>query len=66
MRKYIFIITLLSNIMNVGAQQNAELQNLINESFTFNPKLKEIQQNEQIARERINVTKSNYLPNGIW
>jgi outer membrane protein TolC len=52
--------------MNVGAQQNAELQNLINESFTFNPKLKEIQQNEQIARERINVTKSNYLPNGIW
>ncbi len=63
MKKYIFIITLLSSIMNVGAQQNAELQNLINESFTFNPKLREIQQNEQIAQERINVTKSNYMPN---
>lgn len=63
MKKYILIITLLSSMMNVGAQQNAELQNLINESFTFNPKLKEIHQNEQIAQERLNVTKSNYMPN---
>jgi len=63
MKKYIIIITLLSSIMNVRAQQNTELQNLINESFTFNPKLKEIQQNELIAQERINVTKSNYMPN---
>ncbi|MFA9214355.1 MAG: TolC family protein [Candidatus Methylacidiphilales bacterium] len=63
MKKYIFIITLLASILNVNAQQNAELQQLINESFTFNPKLKEIQQNEQIAQQRIAVTKSNQMPN---
>lgn len=63
MKKYIFIITLLAGILNANAQQNAELQQLINESFTFNPKLKEIQQNEQIAQQRIAVTKSNQMPN---
>lgn len=63
MKKYIFIIILLACILNVNAQQNTELQQLINESFTFNPKLKEIQQNEQIAQQRIAVTKSNQMPN---
>ena len=63
MKKYIFIITLLACILNANAQQNAELQQLINESFTFNPKLKEIQQNELIAQQRIAVTKSNQMPN---
>lgn len=63
MKKYIFLITLLACILNVNAQQNTELQQLINESFTFNPKLKEIQQNEQIAQQRIAVTKSNQMPN---
>lgn len=63
MKKYIFIITLLACILNVNAQQNTELQQLINESFTFNPKLKEIQQNELIAQQKIVVTKSNQMPN---
>ena len=63
MKKYIFIITLLACILNVNAQQNTELQQLINESFTFNPKLKEIQQNELIAQQKIAVTKSNQMPN---
>lgn len=63
MKKYIFIITLLAGILNANAQQNVELQQLINESFTFNPKLKEIQQNELIAQQRIAVTKSNQMPN---
>jgi len=63
MKKYILIITLLACILNVNAQQNTELQQLINESFTFNPKLKEIQQNELIAQQKIAVTKSNQMPN---
>lgn len=63
MRKYIFIVTLLISHYHLTAQQNTELQQLINESFTFNPKLKEIQQNEQIAQQRLEVTKSNQLPN---
>ncbi|MES2655665.1 MAG: TolC family protein [Bacteroidota bacterium] len=63
MKKYIIVFVLLLNIINLKAQQNSELMSLINESFNYYPKLKELQQAELITAERLKTTQSNYLPN---
>lgn len=63
MKKYIIVFVLLLNIINLKAQQqNSELTSLINESFNYYPKLKELQQTELIAAERLKTTQSNSLP----
>lgn len=63
MKKYIIIFVLLLNIISLKAQQqNSELVSLINESFNYYPKLKELQQAEAISAERLKTTQSNYMP----
>jgi outer membrane protein TolC len=60
MKKYMLIICVL--FARWAGAQNTELKTLINDAFTYFPKLKEIQQNEQIANERLKGIESNRYP----
>jgi outer membrane protein len=60
MKKYMLILCVL--FTRLVSAQNTELKTLINDAFTYFPKLKEIQQNEQIANERLKGVESNRYP----
>jgi len=62
--KYTLIyLSLLLISFGMRAQQNAELKSLIQESFNYFPKLKELEQSTLISEGRLKITKSNQLPN---
>jgi outer membrane protein len=61
------IVTFLSIIvlsLNLNAQNlvNTELQNILNQSLVYFPKVKEVQQSVQLAEEKLQLTKLNSYP----
>jgi outer membrane protein len=68
MKKYtFFLLTILTGLTCIRAQQSTELKTLINESFSYYPKIKELEQSESISAERLKSTRSNNVPtvNGL-
>lgn len=65
MKTYKFIVITLSVLFTftVSAQGiNAELAQLVSRSFTYNPRISELQQNVMIQEERMDVAKTYLLP----
>ncbi|MDE3124459.1 MAG: TolC family protein [Bacteroidota bacterium] len=64
MKKYNFLIllTLLSFYSSAQVQVNTELKNLINQSFTYYPKVKEVNNTITIAQQKLELTKLNNMP----
>ena len=61
------IVTFLSIIvlsLSLNAQNlvNTELQNILNQSLVYFPKVKEVQQTVQLAEEKLQLTKLNSYP----
>jgi len=65
-RTYIIIVstTFIHLLGSVNAQQNAnqELMQLVNKSFTYNPRINELQQQVFIQTEKIDIAKTFLLP----
>ncbi|WP_298412059.1 TolC family protein [Hydrotalea sp.] len=64
MKKYIFLIlfTLTAIYGTTQVQVNIELKNLINQSFTYYPKVKEINNTISTAQQKLELTKLNNMP----
>jgi outer membrane protein TolC len=64
MKKYNFLIllTLISFYSSAQVQVNTELKNLINQSFTYYPKVKEVNNTITIAQQKLELTKLNNMP----
>jgi outer membrane protein len=65
MKQYILVlISVFTGALTMAQQPsgNAELQSLINQSFSYFPKIKELEQNEAISAERLKNTQSNLMP----
>ena len=62
MRK-IIIVTLLVGIgQTMQAQNNSELNNLIQQSFAYFPRIKELEKAAELGEMRIDIARTNYLP----
>lgn len=59
------IITLLSLLVTVSvqAQINPELNKWIVQSFSYYPRIQELQTTSEISEARIGIAQSNYMPN---
>ncbi|HCW09162.1 MAG TPA: TolC family protein [Cytophagales bacterium] len=44
------------------AQMNAELKSLINQSFSYFPRIQELQSASEVSAQRVQLAKSNYYP----
>ncbi|WP_288097258.1 TolC family protein, partial [Hydrotalea sp.] len=64
MKKYNFLIlfTLIAVFCQAQVQVNTELKNLINQSFTFYPKVKEVNNTISTAQQKLELTKLNNMP----
>lgn len=60
MKKYILGLSLLVSLF--ASAQNTELKDLINRSFTYYPKLKELEQANHINEEKIALVQANNKP----
>jgi outer membrane protein len=61
--KKIFLPAALSLIATLaGAQANTELQSLIKQSFTYFPKIQELQKASEASELRVGLARSNYYP----
>lgn len=62
---HVIILTVFIYLLNpVNAQQNVnqELVQLVNKSFTYNPRINELQQQVLIQEEKMDVAKTYLLP----
>lgn len=61
MKKYLITFTLIyiSLMATAQAQPNNELKNLINQSFSYYPRIKEAQNQVDIAQKRLDLTNTN-------
>ncbi|MES2132384.1 MAG: TolC family protein [Bacteroidota bacterium] len=62
--KLITLTVCLLIALSIKAQKavNSELVNLVNKSFTYNPRINELQQNVAIQEEKMDVAKTYLLP----
>jgi len=60
MKKLIYTLILLLSLHSVHAQvqANTELKNLINQSFSYFPKIKEVQNNIETAKEQLDIAQT--------
>jgi len=60
MKKLIYTSILLLSLHSVHAQvqANTELKNLINQSFSYFPKIKEVQNNIETAKEQLDIAQT--------
>src|SRR5258708_10300450 len=67
MRKYIIISLLIVLGRSLHAQDNAELNNLIQKSFNYFPRIKELDKTAELGEMRVDLAKTSYLPalNGV-
>jgi outer membrane protein len=64
--KNILIAALLAlGVINAGAQQNTALKTLIQQSFSYYPKLKELEKANEMAGIRTTIAESYYLPSVV-
>ena len=64
MKKLILLFLVVLHFTNAHAQNliNGELKNLLNQSLTFFPKVKEVQQSVQMAEDKLALTELNKYP----
>lgn len=63
MKKFIIALLILSSVSLAEAQNNQdELKELISKSFSYFPRIKELEQQSVINEERIELSRKNYLP----
>lgn len=63
MKKYSFILLLSVLPLSLGAQQvNEDLKKLIQQAFTYFPKLKETEQLVEASGQRVDLNKTGYIP----
>jgi len=62
MRKTLIIALLFFVVRHVHAQANTELNTLIRGSFTYFPRIKELNKAEELSEMRIEVAQTGYLP----
>ncbi|HEY8937303.1 MAG TPA: TolC family protein [Cyclobacteriaceae bacterium] len=60
--KKIFILILIAASYQSYAQVNAELNKLILQSFSYYPKIQELNKTTEIAELKVDIARSNYLP----
>ena len=63
MKKITTLLSFLLIIQFSQAQVNEELKTWIQQSFSYFPKLKELDKTTELGEIRINIAESNYLPN---
>ncbi|HTJ49387.1 MAG TPA: TolC family protein [Cyclobacteriaceae bacterium] len=61
--KKIFILILIAASYQTYAQVNAELNKFILQSFSYYPKIQELNKTTEIAELKVDIARSNYLPN---
>ena len=64
MKKLILLFLVVLHFTNAHAQNliNGELKNLLNQSLTYFPKVKEVQQSVQMAEDKLALTELNKYP----
>src|SRR6188768_2316146 len=62
MKKIIILIFTTALAVNASAQQE-ELKKLVNQSFTYFPRVQEANKYSEISETRVGLAKSSYLPN---
>jgi outer membrane protein len=64
MKKIILLLLVISQYSNVHAQNliNGELKNLLNQSLTYFPKVKQVQQTVQLAEDKLALSELNKYP----
>ena len=62
MKKITILLVLGFLALHGNAQTNPELKSLVQQSFTYFPKLQELEKSNEINSLRVDVAKSNYLP----
>src|SRR5438132_9943991 len=62
MKKIFLSITCLMLITFVNAQTNQELKSLVQQSFTYFPRIQELQKASETSELRVGLARSNYYP----
>lgn len=62
MKRTFFTIIIVMLAVIAHAQVNEELNTLIRQSFSYYPRLQELNKTSEISEIRINIAESNYLP----
>lgn len=63
MKRILILVFTLAAMIQVKAQVNPELNHWIIRSFSYYPKIQELNKNSEISEIRVSVAESNYLPN---
>ena len=62
MKRILILVFTLAAMIQVKAQVNPELNHWIIRSFSYYPKIQELNKNSEISEIRVSVAESNYLP----
>jgi len=62
MKKIFTPVAFLFAFAFADAQTNNELKSLINQSFTYFPRIQELQKMSEVSAERVELARSNYYP----
>jgi outer membrane protein len=67
MKKLITLLAMAGSLLSAHAQSNQELNNLIQQSFRYFPRVQEADKAVEIAELRTEIARTNYLPtvNGV-
>ncbi len=63
MKKILILLLTVSGLATTRAQVNPELNKWILQSFNYYPRIQELNKSAEISEVRVDLAKSNYLPN---
>src|SRR5690349_10070799 len=63
MKKLVYSLLLSLSVAGAQAQSSPELKNLINQSFTYFPRLQELNESVTISEQRVDLATSALKPN---